>query len=389
MTKGPQTKMNIFPSSVILLTFMLTARVGNLNQVQDLPTFMPVELRRDTFTYFHSYGATEIKGIQFIESQTQRKDFGNKIVNRTQVVVALNAIKVPVRFLEITEDYSQRHQISFLPNIGFSSELRKTRIGRSPDGVLAIPQYKGANVQEIKDLSSIKPMQIFGDEYLRSAVYDSKLLVLTTSSIKLLDSKDNSKAPSVLADAKVLSSEKLEDVSLEFVEDYDCIIQIGKRINSSEYVVQLFELKSALGKVVLNRKHRISLPVEILRAKPLSKDLSRLITSTEKQVTEFRWDRTDSVSRHPIRLQTVDGKQLTGINHILVDDTFVLFGTDTGVYFSSIWDDSESVITVNKLPSSRSAKVSQLSISKSDYLVVGYKISDKNNELIAAWKLNR
>ena len=389
MTKGPQTKVNIFPSSVILLTFMLTARVGNLNQVQDLPTFTPVELRRDTFTYFHSYGATEIKGIQFIESQTQRKDFGNKIVNRTQVVVALNAIKVPVRFLEITEDYSQRHQISFLPNIGFSSELRKTRIGRSPDGVLAIPQYKGANVQEIKDLSSIKPMQIFGDEYLRSAVYDSKLLVLTTSSIKLLDSKDNSKAPSVLADAKVLSSEKLEDVSLEFVEDYDCIIQIGKRINSSEYVVQLFELKSALGKVVLNRKHRISLPVEILRAKPLSKDLSRLITSTEKQVTEFRWDRTDSFSRHPIRLQTVDGKQLTGINHILVDDTFVLFGTDTGVYFSSIWDDSESVITVNKLPSSRSAKVSQLSISKSDYLVVGYKISDKNNELIAAWKLNR
>lgn len=375
--------------AMAVLSVLLSASLVNTKPKQDLPKFTPVSLKQQSLSYFDSYGATQIKGIQFIDNPTQRKDISNNIANRTQVVVALNASKEPVRFLEITEDSSNRHEVSFLSNIGFGSVLKKTRIGLSPGGILVLPQYKGANVQEVKSADSIKSLQIFGNEYLRSAAFDNKLLLMTTSSIKLIDYNDVSQGSQVLADAKMLNSGNLEDVSLEFVEDYDCIVQIGKRLNSPEYVVQLFDLKSTAGKVRLNRKHTVSLPVEILRSKPLNKDLSRLVATTQKEVIEFRWDRTDSFTRHSLNLRTTDGNRITGINHVLVEDNLVFFGTDTGVYYSSMWDESDSMIIVQKVTGCKSAKVSQLALSKSDYLVVGYTITKTNNHLIAIWKMNR
>lgn len=381
-------ELKVIIGAVIVAASTLGVSNGYSQSVHNAPTFTQVDLNKSTFTYFSAYEATEIKGIQFIENHHNRKDLVRDILNRTQVVVALNSSKVPVRFLEITENATNKHSISFLSNIGFGSNLGKTRIGSHPNGVSVLPQYTGKNVkvQEITGPLSTKELQIFGDDYLRSATYDNKLLLLSSNSIKLIDTDSEKSSVKVLADAKLVNPDKLQDMSLEVVDD--CIIQIGKRQNSPEYVVTLFELKSINGVVEIKKKHAVSLPFEILRAKPLQKDLSRLIVSTPKSVFEFHWDVTDRCVRRLLKLRTDSGKQVIGINHVICEDDLVLFGADTGVYYATIWDDAESDIRVYQCPGSKSAKVSQLALSKSDYLVAGYKLTNNNSQLIAAWKLN-
>lgn len=382
-------KVKVFIGAVIVAVSSLNVTDGYSRSVQNTPTFTQVDLNKSTFTYFNAYEATEIKGIQFIENLHNREDLISSILNRTQVVVALNASKVPVRFLEITENNANKHLISFLSNIGFSSNLRKTRIGSHPKGVAVLPQYTGKDVkvQEVTGPFSTKELQIFGDDYLRSAAYDNKLLLLSSSSIKLVDTDTDKPTVQVLADAKLINPDKLQDMSLEVVDD--CIVQIGKRQNSSEYVVTLFELNTTNGIVGIKKKHAVSLPYEILRAKPLKRDLSRLIVSTPNSVFEFQWDVTDKCVRRLMKLQTDSSKQLIGINHVIVEDDLVMFGADTGVYYATLWDDSESAVRVHQCPGSKSAKVTQIALSKSDYLVAGYKLSNNNGQLIAAWKLKR
>jgi hypothetical protein len=133
----------------------------------------------------------------------------------------------------------------------------------------------------------------------------------------------------------------------------------------------------------------MTLPSEVLRAKPIIQDLSRVIVSTTKGVFETSWDADNQPKTTQLKLKSSDGKPISGITHIIVDDGLVIFGTETGVYYSRVWDEGETEVSVIRCKDHSQSKVTQLAISESGYLIAGFQLSSTNSRLIYAWKLSK
>jgi hypothetical protein len=335
--------------------------------------FEQVSIAQSTLDYLSAFNATDLRSIQQLNGSND-------------ILVAVTATKYPIRLLSIIKADSG-YQVKLIPEFDHFRDLKVTRLGKYPGGVAVLPQYPGKKVSIVTNVNKVEVIKRPSEPYMRSAEYIGKWLLVTSSSITLIDTSSKSNPPVPIANYKFLRIDKLADVSFELVDDV--IVQIGQQKIDKKYVVILYRIETVNGTPQLKLKYEFKVSSQVLRVKPLNTNLTRILVSTVKGLVEYSniYDPNQFIDE-VIQIKTVDGHRIKTVNHILFEDNYLMMGTDCGVYYAKRSEDSQD-INAFRCKDSPVAPVTALTLLKNDFLVAGFKSTKPNNRLISAWKVSR